>query len=199
MAYRDAEHCREYKARRRAQGLCPHCGEAYEASAKYSRCKNCWSAEKRRDDQKMSGDTQDLTQYAAFARGERNGLRYFSGFLPKPSWSKHTRTALTAKPGFRPLTRAAKLYQEFLIQSVMVNDLRGWIREGTEYIVEVISLVHKSDCDQWSGGIMDGLVKSTAIADDKFCEALVGRRLLVPKTEEQRVFIAVHETEKVQD
>lgn len=146
-----------------------------------------------------TAEVQDLSAYPNFARGERGGLRYASAWLPKPAWTKHTRTALTVKPGFRPLTKAAKQYEQFLAQAILVNELNGWIREGTEYILEVISFVHKSDMDQWSGGILDGLVKGGLMADDKHGEALVSRRRIVPKTEEQRIFIAVYETEKGQD
>lgn len=144
----------------------------------------------------MSGEMQDLSAYPALSKGTRvDGLRYFSGFWPRPSWTKHTRTALTARAGFRPLVKAAKQYEQFIAQAILVNDLVGWIREGTEYVIEIVSFVHRSDMDQWGGGLMDGLVKSGAMVDDRHGEALVQRRVRIPKDQPERVFIAVYESE----
>jgi len=144
----------------------------------------------------MSDDTQDLSAYPNMARGERNGLRYVSFFAPWPATTKHTRTALTAKRGFRPLVKAAKRYQEYMKQAVLVNDLVGWIRPGTEYVLEVITMGHRSDADQYIGGLQDDLVKSGLMADDKHCEATVARRYSIPKDQEKKLFVAVFETER---
>ena len=172
---------------KRTGGHFVYCKPCFERSGG-----NTVTAEKRQD------DAQDLSAFHVMARGERNGLRYVSFFAPWPAKTKHNRTALTAKPGFRPLVAAAKKYQQFIAQAVLVNDLIGWIREDTEYILEVITFGHRSDNDQYTGGLQDDLVKSGLMANDRHCEATVSRRLVIPKDQEKKLFVAVYETEKAE-
>lgn len=184
---------RERREKRKAAGRCPNCGRPL---VNYCMCRGCYDKCKLRQERLMAPEAQDLSAYPNLSRGEHDGKRWFSGWWPRPSWTKHNRTALTAKPGYRPLVVAAKKYEQFIAQAVLVNDLLGWIREDTEYVVEVISFVHRCDMDQWSGGLLDGLVKSGALADDKHGAALVSRRERIGKDQQEAVFIAVSETEK---
>lgn len=147
----------------------------------------------------MTEAKQDLTAYPNLSRGTfADGKRWFSGWLPVPAWTKHNRTVLTARPGFRPLSTPGKKYQQFVMQAVLVNEFPAlpWLREGSEYILEVITFSDRMDNDQFTGGLQDDFVKSTLLANDKHCEATVSRRV---RTEggENRVYIAGYETEKV--
>lgn len=145
----------------------------------------------------MNGDTvQDLSAYPVFCRGERNGLRWFSGWLPWPAWQKATRTAHTPRPGFRPLVKSAKMYQQYIAQGVLVNEFSElpWLRAGSEYELHFISFNHRSDNDQHSWGLQDDFVKSGLLADDKSCANTASRRERIPKDQEQRIFIAGWET-----
>lgn len=141
---------------------------------------------------------QDLSAYPTFSRGERNGLRYFSAWLPVPSWTKHTRTAITAEPGFRPLVKAARLYREFLGQAVLCAGFEAlpWLREKSEWALEFISFTPKHDHDQWSEGLQDDLVKVGLLSNDRWSESTLSRRVRTEKGTEPRLFLAGYETER---